>query len=57
MNLDFWSLTRRGLLADHMCPAETWERQRQERAEGARQKKREETVEYRELTNLSAMQK
>ena len=35
MSLDFESLTGRGLPADHEHPAETWEGQRQERAEGA----------------------
>ena len=51
MSLDFLNLTRRGLLTEHVWPAETWEGQSQERAEGARPKK--EVIEYREATNLS----
>ena len=64
MILDVWSFIRRGLLADLVCPAETWVG----RGEGAEQgkirrvnekkggcKTRNESGEDSETTNLSAM--
>ena len=40
MGLDVGSLTRSRLLLNHVCSEETWEEQSQERAEGARPKRR-----------------
>ena len=38
MILDLGSFTRKGLMVDHVCPAESWERQSMERTEGEDQK-------------------
>ena len=54
MILDLGSFTRRGLLVDHVHPAETLGEQSMERAEGARAESRQLKA---ETTNLSAMAK